>query len=139
MLLSALQPESNIQISLSNTYILEFKMDPFIHFQFFSDNVKFNPIQNRIPSLFIRFCMSLCKWNRRNEYWIHLSIAGLHSSIHPLKPSSSITSSQSLSWHPIGVNYSLLVIFLFHSFIHPNIYVYILYSLNNIYFVYMSI
>ena len=64
----------NIQISLPNTHILEFKKDPFTHFQLFSDNVKFNPIQNRIPSLFIRFCMSLCKWNRRNDWILNLFI-----------------------------------------------------------------
>ena len=55
-------------------HILEFKKDPFSHFQLFSDNVKFNPIQNRIPSLFIRFCMSLCKWNRRNDWILNLFI-----------------------------------------------------------------
>ena len=64
----------NIQISLSKTHILEFKKDPFTHFQLFSDIVKFNPIQNRIPSLFIRFCMSLCKWNRRNDWILNLFI-----------------------------------------------------------------
>lgn len=64
----------NIQISLPNTHILEFKKDPFTHFQLFSENVKFNPIQNRIPSSFIRFCMSLCKWNRRNDWILNLFI-----------------------------------------------------------------
>ena len=64
----------NIKVSLSNIHILEFKKDPFIHFQFFSSNVKFNPIQNRIPFSFFRFCMSLCKWNRRNDWILNLFI-----------------------------------------------------------------
>ena len=64
----------NIKVSLSSTHILEFKKEPFIHFHFFSGNVKFNPTQNSIPFSFIRFYMSLCKWKRRNDWILNLFI-----------------------------------------------------------------
>lgn len=99
----------NIKISLFNTHILEFREEQFIHFHFFSGNAKCNPIPNWIPLSSIRFCMSLCKWNRKS--WLNIeSTHGLRSSIHPLKPSSSITPSVKLFLTPLKVNYSFFVI-----------------------------
>ena len=133
----------NIKVSLSSTHILEFKKEPFIHFHFFSGNAKFNPIQNRIPFFFIRFCMSLCKWNRRNDWILNLFICCWFAF---LCSSSETQFKYHLFYEAFSDSLLMLInpyLWYFYLFIYILIYTMfmfiILYPLNYIYFVYMSI